>query len=449
MGAKKIASIVGLVIGLALLTYLYAMPSRSTRETSDWKYPNRIHVRFWHMWSAEWKDVVDKIVDKYNKSQDKYEVVALSIPGGGDTKFLLGAMGGDPPDVMAQWNPVIPTWAEGGMLTPFEDLISPEERALFERDAYPIVKKVGQYKGKTYGIPIGINVMAVYYLPEAFEQAGIKEFPKTWEEMLKDGEKLTKRDGQGNITRLGFYPPNWGQTAPLFGGGFYDFQKDAVTLDTPANLKSLDSLVGYRKGLGYDQVQRFQAGLNTQSAAGGWPFMTSAYAATVDGQWRVEQISKFAPNLKYATAPIPAPAGGVPGAGLSNGNFMLIPNSAKEKAGAWDFVKFWSGLTNPERAAEFYVWGGWLPLSDRVANSPIYQKYIHDHPQFQTFLDTVRSPELRAAPPVAYQVFISDTITKVEDLSLRGEISPKDAVHRLSDLVTKEATRRKELGYDE
>lgn len=401
------------------------------------------------MWSAEWKDVVDKIVDRYNKSQDRYEVIALSVPGGADAKFLLGAMGGDPPDVMAQWNPVIPTWAEGGMLVPFEELMSSSEREKFERESYPIVRRVGQYHGLTYGFPIGLQVKGVFYLPEAFRQAGIREFPKTWEELVEVTKRLTKRDASGAISRLGFMPASWAETAPLFGGGMYDFKHGHLDLSNPKNLECLDRLVEIRKRDGYDEVNRFQSGLNTASFAGGWPFIGGAYAATVDGPWRVEQLSKYAPNLEYATALVPPPQGGVAGAGLGSGNFMVIPRSAREKAGAWDFVKFWSGLTDPVTAAEFYVWGGWLPPSDAVANAPIYRDYIAKHPQFGTFVQAIKSSDIEAQPPVAYQVFVNDTVTKLEDLALRGEVSPKQAVEEVQAKVDEEIARRKRLGYDE
>lgn len=447
--ARRIGRIFGLVLLLALLAVLYAGPRRVTRETVQRKYPNRIPVRFWHMWSAEWKEVVDRIVDRYNESQDQYEVIPLSVPGGADTKFLLGAMGGDPPDVMAQWNPVIPTWAEGGMLEPFENVMSPEEHERFERDSYPIVKRVGQYKGKTYGFPIGLQVKGVFYLPQAFREAGITEFPKTWEELVRVSERLTKRDSKGNIVRLGFMPGSWAETAALFGGGIYDFNRDRLTLDDPKNLECLKNLVAIRKRDGYDSVSRFQSGLNTSSFSGGWPFIGGAYAATVDGPWRVEQISKYAPKLEYATALVPPPAGGSPGAGLGSGNFMIIPRSAKEKAGAWDFIKFWSGMSKPERAAEFYVWGGWLPPNDAVANAPIYQDYMRKHPQFATFVRAIASPNVRAQPPVAYQVFVNDTVAKVEELALRGEITPDAAIRQVKSSVDQEIARRRRLGYDE
>jgi multiple sugar transport system substrate-binding protein len=449
MEAKRALRVfVAAVIGLALVV-LFATPARSTREASVRKYPNRTPVRFWHMWSAEWKDVVDRIVDRYNRSQDEYEVIALSVPGSADTKFLLGAMGGDPPDVMAQWNPVIPTWADGGLLTPFEELMSPEEYALFDRESYPIVKRVGQYRGKTYGFPIGTQVKGIFYLPVALREAGIEEFPKTWEELIAVSDKLTKRDANGNITRLGLLPASWAETADLFGGGIYDFEGDRLNLDDPRNLECLRQLVALRKRDRYDAVNRFQSGLNTASFAGGWPFIAGAYAMTMDGPWRVEQIAKYAPDLEYETALVPPPKGGNPGAGRGSGNFMIVPKSAKGKAGAWDFIKFWSGLTDPETAAEFYVWGGWLPPSDAVANAPIYRDYIAKHPQFGTFVRAIKGENIRAQPPVAYQVFVNDTVTKAEDLALRGRITPEEAVQRVQTKVREELERRKRLGYDE
>ena len=76
------------VVCLCALLAIFAFISSRHTTVGFRKYPNRIPVRFWHMWSAEWKDVVDRIVDRYNRSQDKYEVIALSVPSGGDAKFL-------------------------------------------------------------------------------------------------------------------------------------------------------------------------------------------------------------------------------------------------------------------------------------------------------------------------------------------------------------------------
>lgn len=443
MSAKALLGRIGLVAMLLFIVGFWTGPAFRTQP------PKRNQVRFWHMWTAEWKDVVDKIVDRYNKSQTEYEVVALSVPSAGaDSKFLVGVMGGDPPDVMAQWNPVIPVWADNGLIVPLDDLMSPSEKATFESQAYPVVKKVGKYKDKLYGMSIGINMSALYYLPDDFARAGIdaNKALQTLEGLDAAAPKLDRLEKDGGIKRVGWMPKGFPTFARIFGGGLYDPEGERVSLDTRVNRRALKYLVDSRKRLGYDKVVRFESGLNTASFAAGWPFMGGAYSVTVDGQWRVEQLRKYAPNLRYLTAPIPPPEGGPAHAGMSGGNFMIVPRGAKETKGAWDFIKFWSGLDNPERAAEFYTMGGWLPLTPAVAKAKAYQAYIRKYPQFKTFVDLMDSTTVDVLPPVPYQTFLNDEITKMEDSAVRGTLSPDNALAGLERKLQAELERRRSLG---
>jgi multiple sugar transport system substrate-binding protein len=429
---------VGLAAALAVVALLLAPRPKVQRR------PDRIPVRFWHMWSAEWEVVVDGIADEFNRSQDKYEVIPLCIPSSADSKFLLAVTGGDPPDVMAQWNPVIPTWAESGLITPLDGLMGDELLARFRREAYPIAQRIGSYKGHIYGITTGINAFAVYYRPSHFRAAGLDpdRFPTTLEALDAAAWKLHRFDGSGNLTRMGFLPRGLLGVAPLFGGGFYDWKRGKVTLYTPQNLRALTYLVRARKRLGYDNVVRYESGLDTGSFAGGWPFIGDGYSATQDGQWRVEQLRRYAPRLDYKTAPLPPPAGGVPLAGYGDGNFMIIPRGAKQVEGAWEFIKFWSGLEHPERAADFYTRGGWLPLWPAVAEAPAYRAYVRQNPEYATFLKVLSSPNLQAAPPVPYQMFLMDHIARTEDLAIRGILTPDAALRRLDTEVRRELARR-------
>lgn len=442
-GMRALLAAVG-VVGLGALL-LAPTPARRT-------YPGRTPVRMWHMWTGEWKDVVDKIVGKFNDSQSRYELVALSVPTqGADVKLLLAAAGGDPPDVMAQWNPVIPTWANNGLLTPLDELMTQEERDRFEREAYPIVKKLGRYRGHLYGLTIGLNIHACYYRPDHFREAGLDpdRFPTTMEELVKLGEKLNRFDSGGNLSRIGFLPKDFRHMAPLFGGGFFNWETGDLTIRTEPNLRALSFLTGERKKLGFANVVRFESGLNTGGFSVEWPFISGSYSILIDGQWRVEQVGKFAPNLEYRVAPIPPPAGGRKMSGWSNGNFMVIPKAARQREGAWEFVKFWSGLTQPERAAEFYTMGGWLPLSPTIAAAPKYQEYLRKYPQFRTFLEVLPSENIQPLPPVPYQVFLMDGIKRTEDSAVRGTLSPEEALAKLDNDLSREQARRKEIGYAE
>ena len=189
--------VAGLVVSLAL-------PQPAPRA-----HPQRQPVRFWHMWTGEWKDVVDKIVGRYNQSQNRYELIALSIPasGGANAKFTLGVAGGDPPDVMAQWDPVIPNWVDSGLLQPLDDLMPAEQWKQLQQEMYPVARKIGMYKGRLYGVTVGLNIWACYYRPDHLKEAGLdgQPFPQTLEDLARWGDQLNRRDSSGNLARMAFY----------------------------------------------------------------------------------------------------------------------------------------------------------------------------------------------------------------------------------------------------
>jgi multiple sugar transport system substrate-binding protein len=436
--ALGVVLIVGLVVA-------FALPQPSVRQ-----FPEREVVRFWHPWTAEWKDVVDEIVARFNASQERYEVVALSVPPrAADTKFVLAVTGGDPPDLMAHWTPVIPSWVDAGLLEPFDAFLSLEEQRQLRAEMAPVARKIGEYQGKLYGISIGLNLFACYYHPAHFREAGLDpdQFPETLEELFAVAEKLDRYEGRV-LTRLGLHTPPISHFAPLFGDGFFDWKTGELRLATAENLRALEFLTARRQRLGYDNVVRFMAGLDRDSFAAGWPFIGGFYSITVEGQWRIEQVARYAPSLEYRTALLPPPAGGRERAGFATGNFMMIPKGAKQREGAWSFVKFWSGIENPEQAAELAVLGGWLPMLPAVAEAPAYQAYLERYPQFRTFVDLLPSDNLQTVPPVPYTIFLMDRIYRADDMATRGLLTPAEALAALERDVAHEQERRRRFGYE-
>jgi multiple sugar transport system substrate-binding protein len=162
------------------------------------------------MWTAEWKAVVERIVDRFNESQVLYEVVPLSVPGtAADSKFLLSVAGGDPPDVMAQWNQVIPKWADSGLLIPLNDLMSPEEWKEIQRTTYPAALKIGMYKGNLYGVTTGLDIYACYCRLADLRDAGLdpNQFPETLEELVHWGSYCTSSRRRGTLPGSGSCRP--------------------------------------------------------------------------------------------------------------------------------------------------------------------------------------------------------------------------------------------------
>ena len=435
-----------LLVGITAIVFLngYSTPRQ---------YPSRKLVRFWHRWQGDWEKQVQKIVDAFNKSQTEYEVVAISVPGGGaDAKFILGVIGGDPPDLMSMGSSPVSNMAANGFLTPLDSLMTPDEKARFFKDSYPAIRNIGIFKGHCYGITIGADLMGLYVNSQQLRDAGYdpNNFPKTLEELQAMGLKLNKYDDKGNLKRLGFLVSDLAYFARYFGGGFDVEENGELKLDTPQNLRALQTMVDYRKQMGFDNVVRFQAGLNDIEGAASWAFMHGDLSVTYDGQWRVEELRKFKPDLEYRVYPIPPPkVGGTPLGGTVGGNYMIVPVSAKDKQGAWEFLKFWTGLDNPDRAAEFYNMGGWLPYSPSVANSPTFQKWLKSNSQFQAFLDILASPNCKAPPAIANLSFLQDLITRAEDQAVQGVVTPKQALEELESKFKEERAKRRALGYEE
>lgn len=440
----------GVLAAVAALALLLVTRSRML-DAAHPATAARIPVYYWHMWSGQWQPTMEKVVADFNASQTKYKVIPLQVPyASADSKFLMSVAGGSPPDVMTQWTQAISTWSQDGVLSPLDTRMTPAEKQFFLHGTYPYVHQNGWYKGHLYGMVINADVYACYYRPDQFRAAGLDpdHFPKTLEALTADSRKLDQKDNTGRYTRLGFLPQTFTNYVPSFGGGFYDAATGRAALDTPANLRAMTYLVDTSQKLGFDKVRRFNSGLKSQNGAQ-WPFIDGSFSVALDGEWRVKQLADFAPGLEYRVAPLPPPAGGKALASFSVTGFLTIPAGAKHAEGAWEFMKFWSGLDHPEQAAKYNVSFSWLPTSPAMAQSPDYVAFLKQYPQYKTFVALAASPNIETTPPVPYQLFLMDRISAVDDLAARGTLTPVQALEKLKSDTNKELQRRKELNYDQ
>lgn len=409
-------------------------------------YPNRQRVVFWHMWTGEWKPVVEGIAKRFNESQDRYEVVPLSIPAdGATTKFLLSASGGKAPDLVSQWNPVLGTWSDRGLITPLDEVMTPEEAARYRNEAYPIMNAHATYKGRLMAMIAGVDVTAVYYRLDHLKEVGVDEahLPKTMEELVALGQKLDRRDAQGGIRRIGFLPASWKTLAPAFGGGFGEGGR--MTFDTSANRRAAEFVVAGQRRLGFGNVSRFMA---SQAADTGMtqPLIAGNFSILLDGQWRVKQTADYAPNLPYCIAPLPPPQGGTSNASMTDPNYMMIPRASSCPQGAWAFMKYWIGVDDAEAGGRNTAAMGWLPYCERVAQSKSYRAYLRKYPRYKTFVDLVASPNLQKFPVTMLQSFVASEIAKAEEGTGRGSVPPDEALKGLDRTVADEWARQRRLG---
>ncbi|MCO6455252.1 MAG: ABC transporter substrate-binding protein, partial [Pirellulaceae bacterium] len=374
----------------------------------------RREVLFWHFWGGADRAVVERVVDRFNRSQDRHYVRALAMPGNNlDLKLFLAVTGGDPPDLINQDDPIVADWASRGALTPLDELASPDEYQQLDSFLLPAARRLGTHDGRMYALCNGLDIRALYYNRTLLDQYGLQP-PRTLDELDWIAERTTQRDASGRPERLGFLPDPrrlwaWGI---VFGGSFYDEASGRVTADDPRVVAALRWMTTYRQRLGAETVAAFRQG--DQSLPGKtFPLLAGRYTLVMDGQWRVRDIAaaqaaqreRGEPVTEYGVCPLPPPEGGRPQAGWVNGNFFLVPRGARNRPGAWEFMKFWSGLGGHQAAAaETCVEGGWIPVSNQVSQQPAYQRFLDQRPLMREFVELSQSdhqvptPVIRGAP---------------------------------------------------
>lgn len=430
---------VGCIAALGLLAFV-GQPDPMKR-----KYAGREKVVFWHMWSGEWQPIVEDACKRFNESQTKYEIVPLAVPpGDADTKFLLSSAGGHAPDLVSQWMPVKGSWFDKGLLYPLEDIMTPDEKARYEQEAFPVMKKHAYARGHLVAGVASMDMSALYVRLDQLEEAGytLADIPQNLEEFNDFARKLDRRDKNGKLTRIGFLPQWADAYIALYHGGFGT--DDDPKLDTPENRRAFEFMYSTIKGLGFDEVQRF---MSSQAADTGVnaPLLAGNFSMILDGQWRVKQAKDFAPQVRYAVIPMPAPKG-LPGpASMTGANYLLIPKAGHCPKGAWEFIKFFIGFDDAETGAKNMASMGWLPYCQRVADSATYRKYLADYPQYATFVEMLKSPYLSTMPNGPDQAFVMDQLTKAQDGVVRGNIEPVPALEAAQKAIDAEVLRKRRL----
>lgn len=115
-------------------------------------------------------------------------------------KLTTGLAGGLMPDVVMLGVGWIPPFAHKKVLAALPDDLGKrfdyEDRVL----------EPCRYDGKLYALPLILDTRIVTYRKDMFAEAGIKQPPKDWTELRAMAKELTRADGSGKLTRVGFDP---------------------------------------------------------------------------------------------------------------------------------------------------------------------------------------------------------------------------------------------------
>jgi multiple sugar transport system substrate-binding protein len=317
-------------------------------------------------------------------------------------KALLAAQQGNSPDVLIVDNPVVSTLAEAGVLTTTSSTSGIE----------PNLLAAGQLDGKTYGVPIGANTLALYYNKDLLTKAGVDPTQvKNWTTLTAALQKV-KVAGKKGITfsAIGTEEGSF-QFLPWFWGA-------------GANLTQLDSAQGVQAlTLWTDWLKQGYAPnsvLNNTQTTSWQEFATGKFAFGENGTWQLANAKKT--GFAYGIIPIPSQAGGTAPA-PTGGEFVTVP--VQDDTKRYDVSQKIIGcLTSADNAYTTDT-----TLSYIAATDAVQAKQVAADAELKVWVDAVKAAKGRTSDNLGTKYpKISQPMWTAFQAALSGSKSPQAAL---------------------
>ncbi|MDQ0063332.1 ABC transporter substrate-binding protein [Paenibacillus harenae] len=421
-GKKRISALLG--IGLAIILALAGCSGKSgTSVIDDNGEPDaapgdQVTIDFWFPWGGDYqKEFKQYVVDEFEKKHPNIKVKMTFVESSGQTqssdKLLTAIAGGNPPDVALFDRFLIGSWAAKGSLTDLTEFV--ENGGVSPDDYYKSVWDESVYEKKVYALPWGTDNRAMYYNKTLMEKAGLdpNNPPKTIAELDEMAEAIFVEGKNGKYDEIGFIP--WMNQGFLYTqawnwGGAWE-QNGELTPNHPQNVKALDWMAGYAKKYNIENLTSFstaigQTGMN--------PFWTGKVGFVFDGNWVLNDLSKYKPEFEWGVAPMPA-ADGYPSITWAGGWSYVIPKGAKHTNEAWEFVKF---VAHKEGTL---LWSKRPTAGNDITVMPSVNDELKlaDNPNLKIFLDMMPNAFTRPVTPVGS--FLWNEAMRVQDLAINGK----------------------------
>jgi multiple sugar transport system substrate-binding protein len=327
------------------------------------------------------------------------------------SKTLLAAQQGHAPDVIVIDNPVISTLADAGVLTTTDDL---------GLDASSFAKNItaaGVLDGKTYGVPIGANTLALFYNADLLAKAGVDPASVTSWDTLNAALAKLKAKGSKGITFSGIGTEEGSfQFLPWFWGSGADL-KDLSSADAVSAVSLwVDWL---KKGYAPNSVIN-----NTQTTA--WQeFATGDFGFVENGTWQMGNAEKL--PFKYGVISIPAKDGGAAPA-PTGGEFVAAP--VQKDSGRYQATtKIVDCLTSPDNLLTTDT-----TLSYIAPIESVQQQQVAKDPKLQPWVTAVGDAKGRTSDNLGTNYpIISEQMWGAFQKAMTGSGSPEAAMKAAQD----------------
>jgi len=339
---KRFVQLCGVVAFTILILSPLAFAGGSRETVSEnrlvfWKHHHEPADRF-----------LENIIADFQAENPDVEIVVESIPHGEYiTKLLTSIAGGEGPDLFDLGDTDVPGFMARNIMAPIDyAALGFPSQAAFEAEWLPTtLDSFTDAQGRRYGYPIEYNSWQLVINTEHFREAGLdpeRDYPRTWEDVVRIGRALTRYDDSGNITRSGFilpFPHHSGWY--LFNFEPHLLQRGGLIL----NEEMTESFVNSPEGVAvaqywHDLVYTHRIthpDAASASADANQDFGEGRASMWITGPWAVPVLQNYGVPFKVVSLPQHDPANPVH---ITSSWAWFVNRSSRNQELAWRFIEF-------------------------------------------------------------------------------------------------------------
>ncbi|WP_075720839.1 ABC transporter substrate-binding protein [Roseburia sp. 499] len=373
MKKRLLAALLGMTMVAGLLTGCGSNGSKEATKTADGK----IQIDFWYSGGKTAVNVFQDIVDDFNASQDKYEIVTTTQADYTETyeKLQAGIAGNNAPDMALLDVDKSRNLSEKNLVADLSKFI--DEDSDFQKDDYLSVffdQGVNE-DGKTFALPAYGTTQIFYYNIAAFEKAGIDpESIQTWQDLAEAAAAMTSADG----SFVGWEPmwgsPNLVDAALSNGASLLSEDGKTVMINSEEWVEVWES---FRQWIHDDKIMKVNSGGQgweywyttiddvLQNKAGGYTGSSGDQADLDFSIVAAMEQPGFNDNPSAPTAD-------------ALQLVMLEDSDDETKQGVYEFMKY---FTSPENQAKWSMATGYVAVRQSTLEVEEFKAYTEENPQ--------------------------------------------------------------------
>lgn len=364
--------------------------NQETKETEEEESDEKQVVTFWHAMGGAAQEVLNKIVDDYNQSQDEIQVNA-EYQGTYDealTKFHTVAGTDNAPTMIQVFEIGTMSMINSGHIEPIQTYVDQDNYDMtgLEENIINYYKIDDQF----YSMPFNSSTPVMYYNKGAFEAAGLdaETPPRTYEEVIEASKKINENNAEMKGFALQAY--GWLFEQLLANQGALLMNNDNGRTGTPTEIGFTDeqgkSIFEWVKTMIEDETFA-NYGTDGDSMVSG--FLAEDVAMFMQSSASARDVIDNAP-FEVGVAFIPYPEStereGVVIGGASL--WMVNDKDQAEKDAAWEFMKY---LQTKEIQAEWHIGTGYFAINPEAYQEDIVKEAYADMPQLRVTVDQLQS----------------------------------------------------------